>query len=36
MTAKTVEEELKRRKEEKKKTQEFMTQERNLEINRDN
>lgn len=31
-----LEEELKKRKEEKKKTNEFLTQERNLEINRDN
>ena len=31
-----LEEELKRRKEEKKKTNDFLTQERNLEINRDN
>jgi hypothetical protein len=34
--ANPVEEELKRKKEEKKKTNEFITQERNLEINRDN
>lgn len=31
-----VEEELKRHNDEKKKTNEFLTQERNLEINRDN